>query len=106
MSLEKSAINVETIEAEAEKIIQMARSRASEILMKANEEANNILNSRTALEPVKVECENILQKAKKESEARVEEARIKATVIKGEMSKKGQGLVSRMVNEITGVNVR
>jgi vacuolar-type H+-ATPase subunit H len=53
MSAEKTAINVEAIEAEAEKILQTARTRANEILMKANEEANTILSSGTALDQVK-----------------------------------------------------
>jgi vacuolar-type H+-ATPase subunit H len=106
MSAEKTAINVEAIEAEAEKTLQAARARANEILMKANEEANGILNSGAALELVKNDCENMIKTAKKDSDARVEDARIKATAIKAEMSKKGKGLISRMVNDVAGVDVR
>jgi cell division septum initiation protein DivIVA len=106
MSAEKTAINVEAIEAEAEKTLQAARARANEILLKANEEASGILNSGAALEQVKKDCENMIKNARKESDARIEEARIKAVAIKDEMSKKGKGLVSKMVNDVAGVALK
>ena len=57
MSTEKMTSNVETIEAEAEKILEEARSKANEILLKANEEASKILSSSLPVDEVKADLE-------------------------------------------------
>ena len=44
MSAKEIASSVETIESEAEKILEGARKRASEIVLKAKEEASRILS--------------------------------------------------------------
>ena len=53
MSTEEMTSNVETIEVEAERILEEARSKANEILLKANEEASKMLSSELPMDEVK-----------------------------------------------------
>ena len=82
MAREEVISSVETIEGEAEKILEKARSRANEILRKANEEASKILSSKVTLDEVKKEREQIIHKAEKEANKEVEESKKKAAEVK------------------------
>jgi len=103
MSAEKTASGIEAIEVEAERILKEARNRASEILLKANEEANRISSSGLALAEARAECEKIVVKARQEADQKVEEARIKASELRAEVGRKMGGIVARLIKDITGV---
>ena len=106
MSAEEITGSVETIEVEAEKILDEARIRANEIILKAKEEAARILASRVPLDDVKKECEQILNEAREKANKEVEESKKRASEIESSAGKKVGKITERIVNIITGVEVR
>ena len=105
MSTEEMTSNIETIEIEAERILEEARNRASEILLKANEEASKILSSELPMDEVKAECQKIIHKAREEADKKVEDSRKKASGIKTEIGNKVDKITERIVNNITGAEL-
>ena len=105
MSAEEMTSSVETIEVEAERILEEARNRASEILLKANEEANKILSSDLPMDEVKAECQKIIHKAREEAGKRAEDSKNKASGIKTEIGKKVDTITKHIVSNITGVEL-
>ncbi len=105
MSAEEMTSSVETIEVEAERILKEARNRASEILLKANEEANKILSSELPMDEVKAECQKIIHKAREEADKKVEDSRQKASEIKAEVGNKVDKITERIVINITGAEL-
>jgi len=105
MSAEEMTSSVETIEVEAERILEEARNRASEILLKANEEANKILSSELPMDEVKAECQKIIHKAREEADKKVEDSREKASEIKAEVGNKMDKITERIVINITGAEL-
>ncbi len=105
MSAEEMTSSVETIEVEAEGILEEARNRASEILLKANEEANKILSSKLPMDEVKAECERIIHEARGEADKKVEDAKKKASEIKTEVGNKVDKIAERIVINITGAEL-
>ncbi len=105
MSAEEMTSSVETIEAEAERILEEARNRASEILLKANEEANKILSSELPMDEVDAECQRIIHKAREEADKKVEDSRKKAAEIKTEVGNKVDKITERIVSIITGAKL-
>jgi vacuolar-type H+-ATPase subunit H len=103
MSEKQTASGIEGIEVEAERILKEARERASEILLKANEEADRISSSGLALEEARAVCTGIVEEAKEEADRKIEEARVQASEIRARVDSKMRGIVSRLVHEITGV---
>ncbi len=101
MSAEEMTSGVETIEVEAEKILEEARSRANEILLKANEEASKILSSKLPMDEVEAECERIIDKAREEADKKVKDSREKASEIKTEVGSKVDKITKRIVSNIT-----
>lgn len=95
---------IKAIEAEAEKILESARKRGNEILLKATEEASRIISTDLTMGEVKAECEEIVRKAKEEADRKVEDSRKKASKIKADAENKVNGIADRMVNIITGAN--
>jgi len=105
MSAEEMTSSVETIEAKAEKILEEARNTASEILVKANDEANKILSSELPVDEVKAECQEIIGKAREEADKKVEDSRQKATEIKAAIGNKVNKVAERIVSTITGAEL-
>ncbi len=105
MSTEEMTSNIETIEIEAERILEEARNRASEILLKANEEANKILSSDLPMDEVKAECQKIIHKAREEADKKVEDSRKKASETKTGVGKKVDKITERIVSNITGAEL-
>ncbi len=105
MSTEEMTSSVETIEIEAERILEEARNRANEILLKANEEASKILSSKLPMDEVKTECERIIHKARGEADKKVEEAKKKTSEIKTEVGNKVDKITKHMVSNITGAEL-
>ncbi len=106
MATEEMTSSVETIEIEAEKMLEEARGRASEILRKANEEASKTLSAKMPLDKVKTECEQIINKATKEANQEIEESKRKAAEIGTTTNKKVEEIAQRIVGVITGAESR
>jgi len=98
--------SVKAIEAEAGKILEEGRSRANEILLKANEEVSKILFSKLPMDEIKMECQQIINKAREEADKRVEESKKKASEIRTDVEKKMEKIIGRVVNNITGAELR
>ena len=103
MSSDQTTSGIANIELEAERILKEARDRAGQILLKANEEAAGIASSGLALEEAKAVSIAIIEEAKEEAERKVEEAKVKASEIRAAVDRKMPGIVSHLVDEITGV---
>ena len=106
MSAEQITSSIESIENEAEKTLDKARSRANDIILKAKEEADKVLSSEVPLDDVKGECEQILVKARKKADKKVEEAKKKASEIRTGTTKKVGKITERIVDIITGAEVK
>jgi len=102
MSAEQIISSIESIENEAEKTLEKARSRAGDIILKAKEEAGKACSSEMPLDEVKGECEQILVKAREKANKGVEESKKKASEIRTGASKKVGKITERIVNIITG----
>ena len=103
MSIRKISKSVEDIESEAERILEEARTRANEILLKTKEEAKEILSSQLPMDEVKKECQKIIHNAKVEADKKNKDAANKASEIGITSDKKIEGVVERIVNIIIGV---
>ena len=105
MSAEEMTSNVETIEVEAERILEEARNKANEILLRANEEANKILSAELPMDEVKIECQQIIHKAREEADKKVKDSRQKASEIKADIGNKMDRITKRIVSNITGAKL-
>jgi len=105
MSTEEMTSSVETIEVEAEKVLEEARNRSNEILLKANEEVSKILSSELTVDEVKTECEEIIRKAREEADRKVEDSKKKASEIRATIGKKADKIAERIVSNITGAKL-
>jgi len=104
--MEEVTSSVETIETEAEKILESARGRASEILLEASEEVNKILSSRLPRGEVETECERIINQARKEADTKIEESKRRASEMKTDVEKKVEKIMERIVSKITGAGLK
>lgn len=103
MSADEIASSVETIELEAERKLEEARSRASEIVLGAREEADKILAAEVSLDEVKKQGKKILDQARKKADQEVTESQKAAAEIKSTIGKKTDEIVKHIVNVVTGV---
>ena len=104
MSAQEITSGVENIEVEAERMLEMARSRANEILLKAREEAAKILSSELSLDKVKKQRQQIIEEAKDKASKEVEAAKTKAVELKADAIQV-EKIAARMVSVITGTRL-
>jgi len=90
----------------AEKTLEQARSRASEIILKAKEEASRILSAEMPMGEVKKEREHILSEARQKANQEVEASKKKASKIRADAIKKIEKITGRIVNIVTGAESR
>ena len=102
MPTKEISSSVEAIELEAEKMLEEARARANEILLKAKEEAKEILSSELPMDEVKTECDEIINRARVESDNKIKDSEKKASAISANADKKVDEVTERIVNIITG----
>lgn len=100
--MEDSTSSVEAIEVEAERLLEEARNKANEILVKAKEETRRILSSELSMGDVEAECKDIERKAQEEADKKVEDARKYASEIKTNAGKKVEEIVGSIVAIVTG----
>ncbi len=98
--------DIETIEVEAEKILESARSRANEILLKAKEEANKISSSELPIDEVKAECESITRRAREEANQKIKASLVQSSEVRTRADEKVDEIVELLVNIITGAKSR
>jgi vacuolar-type H+-ATPase subunit H len=94
--------SVEALEGEAEKILEEARTRASEILLEAREEAKKIVSSQLSLDETKTECDKIVNKARAEADEKIKDSEGKAVEIGINADKKVKEITELVVNIVTG----
>jgi vacuolar-type H+-ATPase subunit H len=94
--------DVEALEAEAEKILTEARNKASEILLKAKEDAKKILSTQLPLTELKTECDKIVSKARAEANEKIKDSEKKAAEISINADKKVKELTKLVVNIVRG----
>jgi vacuolar-type H+-ATPase subunit H len=99
---EEITSSVEALEGEAEKILAGAKTRASEILLEAKEEAKRILSSRSPLDEVKTECDKIVSKARAEADRKIKDSEKKAAEISITADKKVKEITELVVNIVRG----
>ena len=97
---------IETIEAEAEKILESARSRANEILLKGKEEASRILSSDLPMGEVEAECQEIVHKATEEAQTTAEDSKKQAAQIRRDAENRVVKIAERMASIVTGARSR
>jgi F0F1-type ATP synthase membrane subunit b/b' len=94
--------NVEALEAEAEKILEEAKTRASGILLEAREEAKKMLSSPLPLDAVQTECDRIVIEARAEADGKIKDSEKKAAEIGINADKKVKEITELVVNIVTG----
>jgi vacuolar-type H+-ATPase subunit H len=102
MSMNDITSSVEATEVEAEKILEEAKTRANEILLKSREEARKIVSSDFPMDEVKTECDGIIHKASMEAEEKIADSVRKASEISTNADKKVAEIVDLIVSIITG----
>lgn len=104
--MEETVSDIESIEAEAEKILQSASGRANEVLLKSKEEASRILSSDLPLGEVQAECQEIVRRAKEEAK-RVHENSVKqASQIRADADSKIARMAERLAAIVAGDSSR
>lgn len=99
---EEIADSVEVIELEAEKMLEEARTRASEILLEAREEARKIIASPLPLDAVKAEYDKIISRARAEADEKIRDFDKKAAAIGIDADKKAREITELTINLVTG----
>ena len=94
--------SVETLEAEAQKILEEAKATASEITLQAKEEAKKILSSPLPLDDIERECNKIVDKAREDAEKRIKDSQHKAMQVIVTADSKVRGVIERVVNMVRG----
>lgn len=94
---------IETIEADAEKVVEEAREKAKQILVAAKAEAKGILSSELPMEEIQMEQDRIIGAAKEEASEQVEESKRMVSQLRASAKKKGDEAVRLIVNRIKGV---
>jgi vacuolar-type H+-ATPase subunit H len=106
MGAEEITSSVENIEIKAEKMLEEARSRANEIILKAKEEASRILSAEMPMDEVKREREHILSEARQKANQAVEASKKEASRIRTNAAKKIGKITERIVNIVTGAELK
>ncbi|MBN1862770.1 MAG: hypothetical protein JW790_03925 [Dehalococcoidales bacterium] len=106
MAAEEITSSVETIETEAEKILEEAQKKASGIILKGRDEAGKITSGELSLKEIEKEQAQTIAAARKQADQEVENAKKKAAGIRDGAVKKTGKIVERMVNIVTGAELK
>ena len=94
--------SVEALEAKAEKILEEAGTRASEIVLQAREEAKKVISSQLPLDEVKTESEKIISSANAKADQKIKDAEKSAADININTDKKVKEITELVVNIVKG----
>lgn len=93
---------VKSIEDEAEKTLEQARTRAGEILSGAREESQQITSAELSLDEVKAQSQSIIKQAQAEADKQVKEAREQSRKLSDTIGDRTDGIVKKMIDIVTG----
>lgn len=96
------ASGVKAIEVEAERILEDARAKADEILLKAKEKSKAIQDSELPMDEVKAECDGITRRARQQADAELSNSEKRASEIGASASKKIDQFAKLIVSIVTG----
>ena len=99
---EEMTSSVEALEAKAEKILTDAKTRASDIVLEAKDQAKKMLSSQLPLDEVKAESEKIVSKAQAEADTKIKDAERSAAEIKANADKRVKEITELVVNIVKG----
>jgi vacuolar-type H+-ATPase subunit H len=99
---EEITTSIEALEAKAEKTLAEAKTRASEIVLAAKEQAKKMLSSQLPLDDVKAESEKIVSKAQAEADQKIRDAEKSAAEINISADKKVKEITELVVNIVKG----
>ena len=91
------------IEAQSQSLLDDARAKAAEIILKSKEQIGKIQAEALPVDDVKKDCEKIVADAKEEAEKIIDEAKKKAEEIKKAVAKKIDKIVEKVANTIVGM---
>jgi vacuolar-type H+-ATPase subunit H len=94
--------NVEALDAETERILAEAKTRASEIILEARAEANKILSSPLPLDAIRTERDTIVSKARAEADRKIRDSEQRAAEIRASADKRVKEITERVVNIVRG----
>jgi len=94
--------SVEAIETRADKLLNEARIKADNILLKANKDVDELLNSELLTDEVDARCHDIINKATQEADKKNKAASKQTSGIKVHADKNIEAIVERIVAVVTG----
>ena len=103
MTSDKVSTSVASIEHEAENILESAKKQAGEIVLKAKDEAKSIVSCKPPVEEFQKESANIVQKATKSADEKVQDAEKEYARILKHAGPRIDELSERILNIVTGV---
>lgn len=102
----KISVSVETVEKEADKILDEARIKSNDILLKAREEVNRIANSSLVLAEVEVEKEKIIKAARDDARKKLQASKTESSRIKTAIGNKEDNIVKQLIQMVTGAEAK
>lgn len=96
--------SVEAMESQAEKILNDARIKADSIQLKADKDADEILNSELRTDEVDIKCQDIIDKATAKADKQIKDASKQISKMKAQADKNMEAVVQRIVDIVTGAH--
>jgi vacuolar-type H+-ATPase subunit H len=96
--------SVEAMENQAEKILNDARVKADSILLKADKDADELLNSELLMDEVDAKCQDIINKATAKADKQIKDASKQISRMKVHADKNIEAVVERIVEVVTGAH--
>ena len=93
---------VQAMEAEAARVLDEAKAKASDIVQKARDESRKIADAELRLDDVKAECASVVEEANRKAERDVKEAEQQAADIKSSAGKKADQYAKMIVSIVIG----
>ena len=101
--MDSIASEIKTIDNEAEQILEAARKRANEVLIKGKDEANQIMASRMPVEKMEVEYNEIISKAKLQAQEKTEDNKKQVRQIMTNSDGRADKIAGRIISIVRGV---
>ena len=93
---------VQAMEAEAARVLDEAKAKASDIVQKARDESRKMADAELRLDDVKAECASVVEEATRKADRNVKEAEQQAADIKSSVGKKADQSAKMIVSIVIG----
>ena len=93
---------VQAMEAEAARVLDEAKAKASDIVQKARDESRKMADAELRLDDVKAECASVVEEATRKADRDVKEAEQRAADIKSSAGKKADQYAKMIVSIVIG----